>query len=1322
MSIRVDTSQRIEDIIARLKLDKKGQYFYVKGREVPMNSSLASHNVQDGDILESCPCPKFSAILSAVMRDLKAVVDKIGPSVARTEAKVRPLLDGASLDPWPDRWNDKVITSRIICLATMKEIIQRGGRFANIPPPACETLEELMEFMNTVWRGDTRPYNSNAFIVSKTNKDGRPTTCWELLQNKLAKLEHFTTSVGQDVDPLETFIQADCARHNKSSMPNSARRASALSTATGRTGRVLRMETSASKNSRNMRCSSCQQANVECLCLDAQCPFYKIMTCAGCFLGNHPILQRNHERVSVKDPRARPVAREQARPQYIPEYSSGAFAILATLFEASEGHLRGTREFSLVESRLKKLAQRRCRSNLYDHQARNRTAFACVETLVDKGLVRKELIPGSEESKFSLLVPGEELGSYCYHYEQALLQEIQTQPMKDEREVVLRRMSSPVELIIDKREDASFAERLVERSREVHLATEQQDLPAGDYLFTMRSANERLVLPLVIERKSWSDLADSVLGSGRSRLECVRLDRASDGPVCTGSCQLCRMKRTGFSKIMFIIEGARCLGRDHENKCDDQKRCQYCREIMERHGSTVRHKELEGVLQELQVKHGCIIHFTRGYNETIDSLLHIKEIMSRYQDDAATLVSYAQFCSNVRSRSSPSSPSIVRGKSSHLAAEDLITSMKKGIFLKYVSGQLAHLPNQPQPLTASPQSLREIVVVDDDLLLSQSSNSPSIRQAFGHIALEIEIDESDQETRVAPAREELGDEVPIVSQQQGVTAQKKRRAPIVYLASESDDDIEVTASTTKRPPAHRNQGENDDVIVLETLPTSVVRTFTTRSTSRKRKRQQVRPPPSQQGDNAVPLLLVRGMYEYDKEYWDDVNKLWRCAYSSFPKDGVERFAAFASKQLSASGISDEDNLPLIPRDTFLFWVLYVQLTMNVRLLLTRSNAEMQSIQRAWDGSLPLLRQEVASLRAVATTTARRSLDFAMLVQECMICKAPVTDGTAVTTPCKHTFHVHCLTVVVSGSRTRKCPHCNFQGIGLPKSPAINSTKTPITQSSSGRPSHAAGRPPPAQVTSKPNKTKSSAEAVREARLRRFGGGSSTIPSDNHAAAIDDRFWTCGHCTFAENAITFTSCSVCDVPRDSTEVSFWECESCTLRNTRDIDQCSACSAVNPFKVSAPNFPSVELDGFSGLHPLPSPIHARSESWTTERTLASASSEKKVTCGACGLPGHNRSTATASSCRAYNTPAERERRAKKKDEAKIKAREKREEAARYEELSRSQINQATRQEQEVRRLLEASARQNEQLRELSEKEASRKKKAADRAEKRARRLSG
>jgi len=273
MSIRADTSQRIEDILSNLKLDKKGQSFYVNGQEVPMNSSLASHNVQDGDILESCPCPKFSVVLSAVLRDLDAV-ERLSADT-RTEASVRPLMDGALLDPWPDRWSHEDIKPRTICLATMKNIIQRSGRYATVLPPPCQSLEELMEFMQTIWGGTDKRYNTNVHIVKKVNRIGQPTTCWELLQNKLSKLEQITRTENLNGgDALEAFIKADCARHTVMATPNSARRPSGCPTISGRTGRILRIETSAPRNYRNIVCSSCP-ATSEYVCLDEKCPFLR---------------------------------------------------------------------------------------------------------------------------------------------------------------------------------------------------------------------------------------------------------------------------------------------------------------------------------------------------------------------------------------------------------------------------------------------------------------------------------------------------------------------------------------------------------------------------------------------------------------------------------------------------------------------------------------------------------------------------------------------------------------------------------------------------------------------------------------------------------------------------------------------------------------------------------------------------------------------------------------------------------------------------------------------------------------------------------------
>ena len=124
--ISVDSSQRLEQILTDLRLPKKGTLLFSSGKELPLNSSIASHNIQDGDVLEGCSSPLLSAVLSAVMQDLNDV-SRV-PELQRTEGILRPLLDDTEMDPWPDRWSADEIKTRIICLATMKKVLQRDDR------------------------------------------------------------------------------------------------------------------------------------------------------------------------------------------------------------------------------------------------------------------------------------------------------------------------------------------------------------------------------------------------------------------------------------------------------------------------------------------------------------------------------------------------------------------------------------------------------------------------------------------------------------------------------------------------------------------------------------------------------------------------------------------------------------------------------------------------------------------------------------------------------------------------------------------------------------------------------------------------------------------------------------------------------------------------------------------------------------------------------------------------------------------------------------------------------------------------------------------
>ena len=105
----------------------------------------------------------------------------------------------------------------------------------------------------------------------------------------------------------------------------------------------------------------------------------------------------------------------------------------------------------------------------------------------------------------------------------------------------------------------------------------------------------------------------------------------------------------------------RCLNRDDEksrSKCTTDKRCKYCKELQERHGRHMIQLVLEDVLYRLQVVHGCLIHFTRDYNETINSLSVIREIFEadiRNKEYSKSLIlTYQEFSSKARRRNNDS--------------------------------------------------------------------------------------------------------------------------------------------------------------------------------------------------------------------------------------------------------------------------------------------------------------------------------------------------------------------------------------------------------------------------------------------------------------------------------------------------------------------------------------------------------------------------------------------------------------------------------------------------------------------------------------------
>jgi hypothetical protein len=1387
-SISVDSSQRLEQIIADLKLPKKGTLLYANGTELPLNSSLASHNIQDGDVLESCSSPLMSAILSAVLQDLNDV--EAIPEDQRTKSQIQPLLDQVQMDPWPDRWSFDAIKTRKICLATMKKVLQRDDRFADKQVPQCQDLMSLYNFMPTVWYpngGRSRGHNSMAHVFkpSAKNRDGKPTICWELLQNKLNKVHRMTSRLPPNTDIIEGFVKAENERH-QTATPESTNRRAAKRSRVGSTPRIRRrLLLTPSPGQGASTCSTCG-SQADSICLDSSCPFHHQLSCTTCFGANHPLHVRNHERVPLDDRRARLVTRAQNRPRYCPEYASGPFAILCTLYEATNAQRR---ELSLSESRLKKMAQGRCRSNLYDRQARGRNAFACIESLTDKGLVRKELIPGITEAKYSLLPDGEQMAKCCFQFERALEDILENSEMKNDRNAALGGRSTNVDasLIVDTREDTTYAERLVERCRDSGIDSDRRALPAGDYLFTMMRDAEEKVLPLVIERKSWSDLADSVNGAGKGhrRLDCVRIH--GDGRCPRGRCQLCRMKASGCSKVMFIIEGARCLGRDHEDKCSDASRCKYCRELVERHGTNLHHEELERVLYKLQVEHGCLIHFTRGYNETIDSLFIIRKILCRNLDATSSPVqdsdesgapinnpteqllalSYEQFCSNARRSSSEETRiSLRRGRIVQWNAETFINRICKGILGESIADGFAvgttsasrPARNLNEDFSATVANSRiqgtknrdedsqtrskEIVIDDDD-----DSNENIVDLQKAPHRNDIVIIDSEEEDELENSQDSI-----YVLDDAGWRSTPKRKAsetsrsnkatsesPCIEIHSDEDPEqaehsqdslVVIECPVTKKPRID----DTDAVIVVDQPARKTTSTGQTNRTCDISTRDTA-------GLHA-PLILISGMYEYDKEYYDDVSKVWQTTYrnhlnASAATPGSTReqnFVYLAREELQALEVLDSE-APLVQRDTVLFWILYLQLSTTARLHLTRQRSGMRELQSHWRRRVEAMGG--SAKRAVRSDEqgAQRSL-FATPAVDCKICEEPLeTSELDVTTPCGHCFHRHCLHRWLHRSKSRSCPVCKYEGIGAPKDDTLSGIDS--------TPSRTTGQSAPTR--SSKQRSSGTTTSIREARLRRFGE-SDTVATTNIDGTADAG-WSCATCTLS-NKSTSSNCEACglDSPWKESIVSGallpvpsdppahcpkWTCDHCTLENELNTPTCEACHARNPcYTLDSSDSVTPERHSSRGsakpqtrelaLPPRPPRNHVSYAAPASRAASPNTRPKSKAKCGACGQQGHNRGTATAQNCPAYYQSEEVESRQKKKEGADRKAREAREEAESLQQsVEQSKASRDTRMVQ-IQQMLADQQRENEEMGRISESEVRRRQQEAARAEKRARRL--
>lgn len=1204
-AIEIQSHERLESIAQRYSTNGSATKLYQGPNELPLNSSIGSHNLQDYMILECCRSPDMSAALSAVLKDLDQV-RQIPPESRNRENLIKIIQTPPEIRNDPNHeiwqvasWGPDRLKSRTINCAIIKAVLQRQDRFQTHDLPQCNDCQSLYDALvsHNVWNGggNIQRFQRQAHLFKPEKVNGRGKTVnWILVDEKLQILNRIKnefrygnnqTGDGESPaeDGLEEFVRRDNARH-----PTTRQRKSRSST-------------------------------------------------------------NNEDSASYLQYLADPSVQSPSRPQRLqnqstshtqskdkpPQYASGPFAILATLYLAAHAP-NGQRLLTLTEEQLKRLAQPQCRSNLYDKgRIRGRSAFACMDGLIKKGLVRKEIVRNSESDgedteKWGLLEQGEILGSYYLQFQNALNTVIP--PFKKDR-IIHDGASNNLLLCVDTREDAHFRQRIKWRCEDERVQIVEKELPAGDYIFLDQGDRNEYVVPIVIERKSWSDLADSLQGKGRSnnRLDCVKIGSNSNY-YCGGNCQLCKMKRCGCSQIMFIIEGERCSGNDStQRECNETKRCAACKQLIERHG--VPQQVLERTLTKLQIEHGCYIQYTKSYNETITALFMIRDLL--YDSDSFV---YKMFARN-NIWSSKLSYDSYRANTHSRNTEGSFTPVKINQVYQRDVEALARIFKSDSWKSTIMNELTEPERNQDDH--GNNTNGTKKRSA---------PTQSDQ--RFPRKRRKITDEVICLddSDSEEVTELDDSHDTI-NLLDDSQESVNLL-----------DDFQDDDSVVLFDRDDRTTKETNVSAPLRNAVKDRIYHINGAE-DSIYPLLILYGMDEYDRNFEKKVNDIWNKVYAEMPHDGLNQVNQRNLYDKATSYFEEavkESFFPFVQRQTFMASSLWIQIKIGVQIRSVQERTIAEEIRRLLTDK-PNRANSVSSSGQNPHPAQKSSSTPAKT-------RVPCNTGESISTYSSPAAVSLSRDSAVYKTVPRQNPHSVQKLSYTPVKTRVpcNTGESISTYSSSAtvslsRDSAVHKTVAPSIERRQPKSLNKDIETARLARLRRFDNPSTAQPSQKKRQDS----WICRKCTFENLTTDINCCSVCCEPRT------WTCSTCTCENSLDVVLCVACES--PMF----DFVSTVAVGSQVNHA----ISDHDSSYNYEKDLkrpakvpsydivSSSTPKRSIRCGACGLEGHNRASATGENCPAYHSAIEVQRR-----EAQMRKREEQilDQQEKLERLERDRLN--------------------------------------------------
>eukprot|EP00551_Chaetoceros_affinis_P004749 CAMPEP_0203684512 /NCGR_PEP_ID=MMETSP0090-20130426/48076_1 /ASSEMBLY_ACC=CAM_ASM_001088 /TAXON_ID=426623 /ORGANISM="Chaetoceros affinis, Strain CCMP159" /LENGTH=637 /DNA_ID=CAMNT_0050553687 /DNA_START=220 /DNA_END=2133 /DNA_ORIENTATION=- len=349
-----------------------------------------------------------------------------------------------------------------------------------------------------------------------------------------------------------------------------------------------------------------------------------------------------------------------------------------------------------------------------------------------------------------------------------------------------------------------------------------------------------------------------------------------------------------------------------------------------------------------------------------------------------------------------------------------------------------------------------------------------------------------------------------------------------------------------------------------------------------------------------PLVILRQMQEYSDKMTKDINNVWKKAYNlkmTVPTQGDMDIYTHSIQQLK--NLKADKKFPLVRRESLLFATLYIQIKLGILLRIATQKQYADGLSNLWTKSCRTNDLNSTTTSSSSSSSTNVAIDRTAAQSSTM----SSSGGTAVQRrqqqpPIHDTRHSS------EGSSSDDDLILNSSGLTTKSSNNRNPTNNRFR-------SNEQIRKPPSRTSKEPPST-----------TKGRNHASSTKPKK--LAAIDDK-----------NAKL----------REARLKRFETPLSQKLQHT------------------LPDGPTRSLSSHSAEMPISASFQERlnsnrSQPMTKQKNIANngVSTKRKMTCGACGGIGHNRTNAVL--CPEYNSQKERELRAKK-------AREKEEKAARTEQ---------------------------------------------------------